>query len=293
MSWCRIIGPALAVLALALLQACSAVKLAYNNTPELAYWWIDSYADLDEAQPGTVREELARLHQWHRGTELPKVAELLQKARRIAIADTTPEQACELFANIRVRIDAVILQAEPASVALAMDLSAAQLANIKSKFKKNNAGWRDDWVKSSPAERLDKRMKSARERSEDFYGALDERQATLLREALARSSFDPALNFGERVRRQQDLLQTLRLTSGLAGDAKPNAAQATSALRAYLERSISSPNPAYRAWTDNAILEGCRTVALLHNSTTPAQRERAQRRLAAYERDARELAAQR
>ena len=137
-------------------------------------------------------------------------------------------------------------------------------------------------------------MKSARERSEDFYGAFDERQATLLREALGRSSFDPELNFGERIRRQQDLLQTLRLTSGLAGgDAKPTATQATGALRAYLERFVSSPNPAYRAWSDNAILEGCKTVALLHNNTTPAQRERAQRRLAGYERDARELATQR
>ena len=132
MVWCRIIGPALAILALALLQACSAVKLAYNNTPELAYWWIDGYADLDVAQPGTVREELARLHQWHRRTELPKIAELLQKARQMAVADATPEQACKLFADIRIRIDAVILQAEPASVALTMDLSAAQLAHMES-----------------------------------------------------------------------------------------------------------------------------------------------------------------
>jgi hypothetical protein len=82
-----------------LLQGCSAVKLAYNNAPELAYWWIDGYADLDDAQSLKVREELARLQQWHRTNELPRIAELLQRTRQLALADTTPEQVCTLFAR--------------------------------------------------------------------------------------------------------------------------------------------------------------------------------------------------
>ena len=41
------------------------------------------------------------------------------------------------------------------------------------------------------------------------------------------------------------------------------------------------------------MVDNCRAFAQLHNSTTAEQRERAGRRLAAYERDARELAAQR
>ncbi len=280
-------------MALGLLQGCSAVKLAYNNVPELAYWWIDGYADLNDAQSVKVREELARLHQWHRTAELPKIADLLQRIGQLAPADTQPEQVCALFADIRNRIDALTAQAEPAAVGLAMGLAPSQITHIEAKFGKGNAEWRDEWSSGTPAERQAKRLKSAVERGEQFYGTLEERQLAVLRSAIARSDFDSQLSFAERLRRQQDLLQTLRLASGAAGGARASVVQASAALRAYLERSVNSPDPAYRAYADRAIAEGCKTIAQLHNSTTSEQRERAVRRLAAYGRDARELAAQR
>ncbi len=113
----------------------------------------------------------------------------------------------------------------------------------------------------------------------------------ILREAIAASGFDPRLSYAERQRRQQDMLQTLRRANGLGGEDKQSVPQVTVALRAYLQRSIHSPNPAYRAYVDKEIAENCKTLARLHNSTTAQQRERAVRRLAGYERDARELAA--
>lgn len=287
--WSRIIA---AIVALTLLQACSAVKLTYNNVPDLAYWWIDGYADLNGAQSLKVREELARLQQWHRGAEMPRIAELLQKTQSLATADTTPEQVCGLFAEVRNRIEALVTQVEPATVALVMGVSAEQIAHIEAKFTKTNAEWRDDWISGSQAKRQAKRLKTARERSEQFYGALEERQIAVLRSAIARSDFDPQLSYVERLRRQQDQLQTLRLTSNVGGGSRLSVPQATVALRAYLARSVNSPDPAYRAWSDKSILYNCKTVAQLHNSTTAEQRERAVRRLAAYESDARELAAQ-
>ena len=278
---------------LGLLPGCSAVKLGYNNAPELAYWWLDGYADLTQAQSSRIREDLARLQQWHRVAELPKVAELLQKTQQLALANTTPEQVCGLFAEIRVRIDALLTQAEPAALALAMDLGAAQIAHIETKFGKTNTQWREDWMEGSLAKRQARRLKTAVERSEQFYGALEEHQLALLRNAIAQSEFDPPFSYAERLRRQQDMLQTLRQTSAASGDARFSATQSGAALRAYLERAVNSPNPAYRAYLDREIAFNCRTLARLHNSTTAEQRERAARRLAAYERDARELAAQR
>ena len=282
----------MALAALTLLQACSAVKLGYNNAPDLTYWWLDGYADLTETQTLKVRDDLARLQRWHRAAELPKIAALLQKAARLAPANTTPEQVCGLFTDVRARLDAVIAKAEPAAVTLAMGLSAAQLGHIETKFRKNNTQWRDDWADDSLANRQAKRLKTAVERSEQFYGTLEERQVAILRDFITQSDFDPEFSYAERVRRQQDLLQTLRQTSNVSGDSKPSPSQAAAALRAYLERAVNSPNPAYRAYLDKEIVDNCRTFAQLHNSTTAEQRERAVRRLAAYERDARELAAQ-
>ncbi len=269
------------------------MKLAYNNAPDLGYWWIDGYADLGESQSLKVKEEMGRLHQWHRSNELVKIADLLQKTRQLASADTTPEQVCGLFADSRRRVDAVVAQAEPAVIEVAMSLSAAQVAHVEAKFAKANTEWQDDWLAGTPAERQAKRLKSAVERSEQFYGSLEERQLAVLRHAITTSDFNPALSYAERLRRQRDMLQALRQFSLASPGARPTAAQATAALRAILERSITSPNLVYRAYADKAIIDSCKTFAQLHNSTTPEQRERAARRLAAYERDARELAATR
>ncbi|MBL8338915.1 MAG: hypothetical protein JNM97_19275 [Rhodoferax sp.] len=286
-AWRRIIGLLAVLLAAVLLQGCSAVKLAYNNAPELAYWWIDGYADLDDAQSLKVREELARLQQWHRANELPRIAELLQRTRQVALADATPEQVCTLFAEVRKRFDAVVAQAEAPTVAVAMTMRPAQLAHLEARFAKGNTEWRQEWMAGTAAERAARRLKSAVERSEQFYGTLEERQLAVLRNAIAQSSFDPALSYAERQRRQRDVLQALREGTTTP---PPGVAQATQLFRATVDRSITSPDAAYRAYAERAIAESCRTFAQLHNSTTPEQRERAVRRLAAYERDARELA---
>ncbi len=283
----------MAVAVLGLLQACSAVKLAYNNAPEFAYWWIDGYADLDEAQALKVRAELARLQQWHRASELPRIAELLARLRQIAPADTSAEQACSVLDEARRRVDAVIAFAEPTTVEVAMGLSAAQLAHIEGKLAKANTEWREAWMDGTPAERQARRIKAAVERSEQFYGTLEERQLAVLRGAIQQSEFDPQLAYAERLRRQRDMLQTLRQVSPPAGAPRPTAAQAGTLLRAMTERSFASPDPALRAYGERVIQAACRTVALVHNSTTPEQRERAARRLGAYERDARELAQKR
>jgi hypothetical protein len=288
------------VAALLLLQACSAIKLAYNNAPEFGYWWLDSYVDFNESQSLKVREELARLLLWHRTDELPKIAELLQKAQRLASADMTPAPVCALFADVRTRINATTTQAETAAVALAMSLTPDQIAHIEKKFAKNNVEWRGDWLQLSPAQRFDKRLKSNQERSEEFYGKLEDRQISTLRAGLEASVFDAQLSYAERTRRQQDLLNVLRQASGNgngnsngASAAKPSQVDVLIALRAYLDRSLNSPNPAYRAYSDKLITESCTLFAQVHNSTTPDQRTRAVRRLAAYERDARELNSQR
>ena len=104
----RIIRLLMAATVLALLGGCSAIKLAYNNLPDLGYWWVDSYADLNEVQSLQLRADMASLHAWHRRNELPRIADLLQQVQKSAIADTTPEQVCSLYGDIRSRFDAVV-----------------------------------------------------------------------------------------------------------------------------------------------------------------------------------------
>ena len=73
------------------MASCSVVRLGYGQAPELAYWWIDSYIDLNEAQTPRLRKELDELAQWHRSRELPEIALLLQKARQLAPGRVRPD----------------------------------------------------------------------------------------------------------------------------------------------------------------------------------------------------------
>ena len=278
-------------LAILVLQGCSTIKLGYNNTPSLAYWWLDDYVDFDAAQSKKVREELERWHQWHRANELPKIEALLQRGQVLIASDVTPAQVCVMLTETRARIAAATDQTVSSVALVAATISPAQRQHIARKFEKTNATWQEDWNEGSLEERQAKRLKSAVENAEQLYESLNEKQIALLRELDAASSYDPAVSFKERLRRQKDLLQTLaRINPPNAAD-KPDVAQASIYIQEYLARNASSPDPAYRAFAEKMYAESCNAFAILHNNTTPKQRERAIKRIAAYARDARDLMA--
>ncbi|RZI77863.1 MAG: hypothetical protein EOP80_03275 [Variovorax sp.] len=279
----RIIGVLLLVSALA---ACSSVRLAYNNLPTLSYWWLDGYVDFDDAQTPRVREELAQLLEWHRTTELPKVAGLLKKAEALAPGDVTPAQACELADEIRARLLAVAERAETAGTELALSLGDAQLQQLERKYAKVNDDYRKEWLALNPAELLDKRYDQFLSRNEDFYGTLDAAQRELLRGQVAASAFSAQSVDATRRARQQEALKLLRAFRA----EQPSQAEARAALRAYVRRISDPPPGPARDYQQAVLQEGCRNLAALHNRTTPAQRERAVRALRAYERDVLQLA---
>lgn len=271
------------------LAGCSAIKLGYNNLGEVAYWWLDGYVGFTEEQGPRVREDLARLHFWHRTQELPRLATVLRSMEELVPRDISAGQACAFVPQLRARLDALTDRAEPAIVTLAVGLAPEQLRHLERKYQKNNADFRREWVRLAPAELNEKRLKQLLERSEMIYGRLDEPQRSASRKQIEHSIFDPQRILAERQRRQQDALQTLRK---LVGQPVP-LDEARRQLRGYLERAQESPDPGYRSYQQALVEEACRSVSVLHNSTTPAQRETAVQRLRAYQRDLGELAAQR
>ncbi|SFM78385.1 hypothetical protein SAMN05444747_108270 [Variovorax sp. OV329] len=271
------------------LAGCSTVKLAYNNFPELAYWWLDGYFDFESSQSARARDELDRLLAWHRRAELPQWIALLQKARALAPADSTPAQACELGEAMRTRLLAVAEQAEPPAAELALTLTSAQLEHLQQKYAKLNADYRSDWLNKSREAQQTKRYEQWLDRSEDFYGPLDETQKKAMRQMMADSAFSPALFDTERKRRQGALLAGLR---GLAAMPNPTPSDARKMLQAYVRTVSEAPPGRWREQQQALWQESCSNFATLHNMTNPAQREQAVRRLGRYEADLRELAGQ-
>ncbi len=281
----RIIG-ALAVAAA--LAGCSTIKLGYNNIDEIAFWWLDGYADFNDDQEARVREDLQRLHRWHRANELPKFVALLRAMEEAAPADIAPAQACGFFTRVRERLDVLAGQAEPAVVTLATSLAPEQLKNIERKYEKNNSKFRKDWLALNASELADKRVEQFTERSEMVYGPLDDAQLTLLRKQLQSTAFDPQRILADRQRRQRDVLDTLRAVT----TQQVSLANATMSMRGLLDRLREPPVAADRARQQAMIDEGCRTFSVLHNSRTAKQRDAAVRRLRAWQRDLQELGGQ-
>jgi len=278
----RIIGVLLLVSALG---ACSAVKLAYNNLPEVSYWWLDGYFDFDSTQTPKVRDELAQLLAWHRQNELPKVITLLQEAQGLAPGEVTPAQACKFADSIRERLLAAVERAEPATTDLALTLSESQLQQLERKYAKLNNDYRKDWLDRTPAQVQEKRYDQFLDRMEDFYGRLTAEQRDLLKQQVAQSVFNPQLADAERRKRQQEALAMLR---GFATK-KRSPAEARAALHAYLLRIAEPPPGPWRDQQQALLEEGCRNLAALHNGTSTSQRDQAVRRLQAYQSDLRQL----
>ena len=280
----RIIG----LLALtAVLSACSAIKLGYNNIDDIAYWWLDAYVDFNDEQASRVRDDLARLHRWHRNDELPQVAALLNEMERLLPDDIAPAQACTVVDKAYLRADALADRAEPAIATLASGLAPAQLQHLEGKYRKNNADYRKEWVQIPPDEQAEKRFKQYLERAEMIYGRLDEPQRAVLRKQAAQSAFDPGRVLAERQRRQADILQTLRK---VASPSIP-LAEARSLVRGMLERARKPVDASGRAYVQSFIEESCRNISALHNSTSAVQRDAAVRRVRAYQREIRDLMA--
>jgi hypothetical protein len=280
----RIIGALLPLF----LAACSTVQFGYKQADSLSYWWLDSYLDLAPAQSAQVRADLTALHAWHRRHELPAYIELLQQMQRLAAdSQTSAQQFCALAPQLRQRMLRLGEQSAAMAASLAPTLTPEQLQHLARQFDKRNRTWREQWLELSADELQEKRFKQAKERAELLYGRLSKAQLTRLHQQLGGSSFDPNLSYREALRRQQDIVQTLREHSA----ASARSSHVETEMLALIERSVLSPDPVYRRHSEQWIAESCQLLAVLHGSASPAQRAHAKEQLQSYENDLRELLA--
>jgi hypothetical protein len=274
----------LALSALIALSGCSTIKVVYNNSDDLIYWWLDGYADLQGEQKQFTRDALTDLQRWHRQQQLPEYVALLKRMQAMAPNDITPAQVCAVTEDIKNSFIRVLNYVEPSTAQLVAQLSTEQLRSVRKRFDKTNKTWKEDWLDPNAEDRLRFRIKQATNRLEDFYGRLDKPQREVLYQWLSESMFDPTYSYAERERRQADTLQTLQRIAQ-EGSTAGKTAQTQAMLRALVDRSFNPPNERSRNYSKALWQENCEGFAKLHNSTTPAQRQRMVEALLGYEQD--------
>jgi hypothetical protein len=280
------------LLALAtLVSGCAAMRLAYNQSPTIAYWWLTDYVDFDEGQTPRVREVLNSWLRWHRGTQLAgDYVGLLQKAQA-QVRSTEPmsaAQVCRWYEDVWSRIDPMVDRALTMSVPLVKSLTAEQVANLEKVYEKKNDKFRDEYLQKDPEDRQEASLKRATKHAETLYGSLDDAQKKLLADGIAKSPFNPEFWLSEKKLRQREAIDTLgKLVAQPVGDE-----QALATLRTLVGHAMSSPRPEYRAYQRKLHDYNCAMAANLHNGISPKQRQRALDKLKGWEDDFRTLAAE-
>lgn len=277
------------------LAGCSALQLGYNQAPSLIYWWVDGYADLDDAQSARVRQDIERFLAWHRSTELPAYAERLRQWRALAAGDLSAEQVCSQTDALRSAAGRLIERGHEPLARLALSLSPTQLQHMERHQAKSNDGFEKDFLRGSAEQRLDRRLERAVDRYETLYGSLSTAQVALVRQSLLNSPFDPARTLADRKARQAELLGLIRQLQAAQGSRTtsdgPAPRAAAQALQAWLQRGLIT-SPTASSESASWVRHGCQAFAALHNSTSAAQRQHAQQEIRRYEDDLRALAAQ-
>jgi hypothetical protein len=288
--WFRIITASVVAVSMSvILTGCSATRLGYNKLPEIASWWLDSYIDFTDSQGPQAKVALQKLQAWHRKEELPAIAELLVQAQTLAPQNITPEQACKVWESAQVRIESLIQESSRLAAPVVSQLSAKQLKHLEKEWASRNEDWKKNWLQGTPDTRIKKRVDLAAERFNSFYGDLNLEQRQVLKQQFLQSTWTPEASYQLRLKRQQEQLIALQaMSSEITKPAMP-LAQVEKTLQALILQSVRPKDAGDLSKQLQLEQQACQNLAQLHNTMSPAQRLKAQRKLKDYETDVREL----
>lgn len=273
----------LAALVALLAAACSSVtRVAYDNAPFAAAWMVDDWFDLHDGQRDWVKERLARLHGWHRASEMPAYERLLAETAARAARGLSADDARQVHREMRALWLRLVRRAIPDMADFLLQLHPEQVVFLARKFDEDNERTVRESVRGTPQERLERRQKRYLERIEDWTGRLAPAQRDVVRARVAAMGDLTDEWLGDRRFRQSETIALLR--------SKPTRAQLEAGLTRLLVDSDSWRRPEYVAKMKARDEQVFAMVADLDATLTAEQRGRLHRRLAGYAADAAYLA---
>jgi hypothetical protein len=263
--------------ACALLAACSATRLAYDNADTALRFMASSYLDLDPEQTEEMRQRIVQFHEWHRANELPAYAALMRSASERAGRGITAEDVAWGLDNLRARYRRSAARAVEGAAPVLATLTPGQIAGLERKFAENNEKYEKDFLAADETKRRRAQAKRVLERIRDFAGDLtDDQEARIKRFALANEKH-VALRFEDRRQLQRGLVDAIRT--------QHNAKELGASLAEIFNRPERRRSETFiredKAW-DEAL---GRLIVELDRSLSPKQRARVVRRLSDYASD--------
>ena len=280
-----------AVLAIMLvvMAGCSGLRLAYNNGDTVLYWWLNAYVDLDRDQKDWVRDDIDKLFDWHRKTQLKDYVEILRKGQKQVQGNPTQADLMADYSEIKSRTQSLLLKAAPDLADLARSLKPEQGAQMEKKFKSNNDDYRKKFLTGDQEKRQQLRYKKSMEQFELWFGSFSSEQEAIIRKASDARPLDNEIWLDERSRRQRNVLALVQKVQNEKLGKEATVALINTLIKDSFDRLEHSDRKAFFDAFENSTAQMILTVIKI---ATPAQKAHAVKRMQGWIDDFNSLATQ-
>jgi Family of unknown function (DUF6279) len=263
--------------ACALLGACSATRMAYDNADTALRFISSSYLDLDSEQTEDLRVRIVKFHEWHRANELPAYAALMRSASERTARGITEGDIAWGLDNVRAHFRTFMAKASEDAAPVLVTLSPEQIAALERKFAESNEKFSKEIMPSDDEKRRRGQAKRTIDRFRDFAGELTPEQEARIRRFAVEHEHHVALRFEDRQQWQRDLIASLR--------AKPTAQDLARTLAQSFHHPERRRSETFiredKAWDEDL----GRLIVDLDHTLSPKQRAHVVRRLSDYAND--------
>ena len=269
---------------LLLLGGCSTLQLGYNNADALLTWRADSYFDLDPPQRHDFRERLDRLLAWHRREQLPDYARFVKAAVERARGGLRREDLLWFVDGFKLRYRAIVERGAVDAAEVLATLTPEQIRHLAAEFARTNRRFAAEHELDDSLD-TQKRARNQRvlQQITDWTGSLSRTQEQRIEGLLEAVPLFEHLRQQDRMRRQREFLDLLRL--------RTSRAEFAARLRAWLLDWEAGRAPEFERLMTEVTERRIEFYLAVERLLTPAQRERALKRLAGFGDDFRALAA--
>jgi hypothetical protein len=200
----------LALAAAALLTACTALRLAYDNADTYLLFRAKSYLDLDAKGSDELDERIDEFFAWHRRTALPQYARLSEEAAKRVTRGLSREDLVWGYDSLVAHARQSLRFAAERVAPLLDRLTPQQVAHMERRFAEDNRKFAREYLRGSEAERRKRRARRLEERLEDWLGNLSHVQAEKVRQFSERTPLYDELRAKDRQRMQAEFVDMIR-----------------------------------------------------------------------------------
>jgi hypothetical protein len=275
---------------LALAAGCSTIRFTYNHGDTLLYWWLNTYLDLDSDQSSWVKEDIDRLFQWHRQTQLRDYAGLLTNMQRQLAGNPTQADLLSDYRDIKARTELLAFKALPQLADLARSIKPDQIAQMEKKFAKNNDDFRKKFMSGDVEHQRKVRFDKSMDQLELWFGSFSSDQKAALRRASDARPLDNEIWLQERRMRQQKIIALLRRIQSEKLSKEQTMAAIHDLLRDFFDRFEA---PERKQFFDNYVDSTSKYILTAIRMATPEQKAHAHKRMQGWIDDFNALAANR